>query len=133
MARSTTSSGGTHDGNKGAAVAATAASIAGGVYPSHEGTHDGSRGTVDAGMSVAGGVYHSAHEGTHDGSKGTAAAAAASVAGVYHSAQDGSHDGSRGAAAAGMLVAGVYLSARAIRARERQAKTSACHLYSGRG
>ena len=108
MARSTTSSGGTHDGNKGAAVAATAASIAGGVYPSHEGTHDGSRGAT--------------------------AAAAASVAGVYHSAQDGSHDGSRGAAAAGMLVAGgVYLSARAMRARERQAKTSACHLYSGHG
>ena len=107
MARSTTSSGGTHSGNKSAAVATIAASGAGGVCLSHE--------------------------GTHDGSKGTAAAAAASVAGVYHGAQDGSHDGSRGAAAAGMLVAGVYLSARAIRARERQAKTSACHLYSGRG
>lgn len=82
MARSTTSSGGTHSGSMG--TAAAAASGAGGVYPSHEGTHDGSKGDA-------------------------AAAAAASVAG------------------------GVYPSARAMRARERQAKTSACHLYSGRG
>eukprot|EP00964_Phaeocystis_antarctica_P034239 scaffold19451_cov56-Phaeocystis_antarctica.AAC.2 len=78
MARSTTSSGGTHSGSMG--TAAAAASGAGGVYPSHEGTHDGSMGATAATAPVAGGMYH---------------------------------------------------SARAMRARERQAKTSACHLYSG--
>ena len=44
----------------------------------------------------------------------------------------GTHNGSRVAvAAASSGAGGVYLSAEAMRASERLAKTSACHLYSG--